>query len=142
MTACAIRAVRGQATRASARSPGRDLAELAADEAAIASGGAGHLAGALLRFDELEGSGVVGIHPERVEHLLGAPSRWKLPRAAVLRALLTLVALSALVLSAPAVLGGARPSLVQLAAQSCMLAMVLALAALRLLGRRAIVANR
>ena len=123
-----------------------DLAELAADEAAIASGGADHLAGALLRFDELGGPGVVGIHPERVDHLLGSPPRWKLPLVAVGSALLTLVAVSALVLSAPTMAGGARYSLVQLAAQSCMLAMVfgpiLALAGLGILGRRAIVAHR
>lgn len=123
-----------------------DLAELAADEAAIAAGGAGHLAAALLRFEELGGPGVVGIRAERVDHLLGSRSRWGLPVVAVAKALLTLFALVILLLIASTVAGGARHSLVQIAAQSCMLTTllgpILALGGLGILGRRALVANR
>ena len=60
------------------------LAELAADRAAAASqrGDAGALAGALLAFERADPA-VVGIEPERADHLLGEPPRWGLPVALV-----------------------------------------------------------
>ena len=56
-----------------------DLAEMAADEAAVrATGGPGPLAAAMLRFDEHSPAGVVGIATERVDQLLGQRPRWEL----------------------------------------------------------------
>lgn len=55
-----------------------DLAELAADEAAVAQAGRQPLASALLSFSEhKKPDTVVGIAPERVDHLGGAPARWR-----------------------------------------------------------------
>lgn len=58
-----------------------DVAELSADRAAVhASAGAeAPLASALLAFDDSAPPGVSGISPERVDSLLGQPSRWRLP---------------------------------------------------------------
>src|SRR3954451_10897613 len=56
------------------------LAELSADEAAIArSGDPAPLAAAMLHFGEMADAAVVGISPERVDHLLGARPAWRLP---------------------------------------------------------------
>jgi hypothetical protein len=60
-----------------------DLAELSADEAALerTGGDPGPLASAMLRFGGA-GAGdpaIVGIAPERVDHLLGATPEWRLP---------------------------------------------------------------
>ena len=60
------------------------LAELAADEAAVRrhEGDTKPLAAALLAFDAREASSaVVGIAPERIDHLLGERTRWELPIA-------------------------------------------------------------
>jgi Zn-dependent protease with chaperone function len=60
------------------------LLELGADDAAVAAyrGDAAPLAAAMLVFDEAASpAGAVGIAPERVEHLLGTPLAWRLPRA-------------------------------------------------------------
>jgi hypothetical protein len=123
------------------------LAELAADEAALAAvGDPSHLAAALLQFGETSADGVVGIDPERVDHLLGSSPGWRVPAAAIFGALLTLAALVALVFGTAASNTLARTSLAQLAAQSCMLVMtaapVLAVAGLGLLGRRTISRSR
>jgi len=58
-----------------------DLAELRADRAAVLASEAGEapLASALLAFDESAVPGVSGISPERVDSLLGEPTRWCLP---------------------------------------------------------------
>jgi hypothetical protein len=54
------------------------LAELAADEAAVNHAGTQPLASALLSFGEHRTSAaVVGIAPERVDHLGGEPARWR-----------------------------------------------------------------
>jgi hypothetical protein len=57
------------------------LAELSADEAAIRSlhGDPAPLASAMLTFGEAADPAVVGIAPERVDHLLGAAPGWGLP---------------------------------------------------------------
>ena len=74
-----------------------ELAEIAADEAAVrSSGGPGPLAAAMLRFDEHAVPGTVGIAPERVEHLLGARPRWQLPPSLLAAGALSLVAVLAL----------------------------------------------
>lgn len=104
----------------------RALAELAADEAAITRGAhRTSLAAALLAFAESPPTtaGVVGIAPERVDHLLGQSPRWQLPAALLSAALVTLAALAAITLTlmqaAPQGLGIAA-----LGAQTCMIAMV------------------
>ena len=58
------------------------LAELAADRAAlrVLRGDAAPLASALLAFERADPA-VVGIAPERVDHLLGEAPRWELPSA-------------------------------------------------------------
>jgi Zn-dependent protease with chaperone function len=102
------------------------LAEVAADEAAIAAvESPGTLASALLTFGERGApSVVVGIAPERVDHLLGSPPRWRLPRALLAA---SLVAAAALIVFAAAVSmsgSSADLNLPMLAARSCMLLMV------------------
>ncbi len=81
----------------------RALGELAADEAAVKTlRGRAPLASALLKFSEPEPSpaAVVGIDPERVDHLMGdgAAGRWRLPRILLGRSVLVLAAMSGLVL--------------------------------------------
>lgn len=103
----------------------RALAEMAADEAAVRRSGRRSLASALLRFGTSESPGVVvGIAPERIDHLLGTPPRWGTPLTVLLLSLLPAAAL--VVLAATVVKVGSPGSLdiVLLLAQSCMLAMV------------------
>jgi Zn-dependent protease with chaperone function len=74
------------------------LGELAADEAAVkAVDGRGPLASALLKFTESSGqpAAVVGLAPERVDHLMGDPdaTRWMLPASPLARSALALAAL-------------------------------------------------
>jgi Zn-dependent protease with chaperone function len=103
-----------------------DLAELAADRAALrASGGqVAPLASALLSL-EATNSAVVGIAPERVDHLMGDQTRWDLPLALLAGAAVTLGALVAVSvrLEATAEMTVNLPLLV---AQSCMLVMAVA----------------
>lgn len=58
-----------------------DIAELSADRAAVraSAGREAPLASALLVFDENAPPGTSGISPERVDSLLGQPTRWRLP---------------------------------------------------------------
>lgn len=123
------------------------LAELAADEAAVArSGSRKPLAGALLAFEASPNAAAVGIAPERVDHLLGERPRWELPLALLAGAALTLGGLLGLVARSAAGTGDASLELPAVVAQACMLAMtafpVLAGAALVLAARRALLARR
>lgn len=104
------------------------LAEMAADEAAVrALRDPAPLASALLRFGETSSPAVVvGIAPERVDHLLGAPARWELPLSLLVGGLVTVAGLAA---TAAAVAGSVAPgtiSMSALVAQACMTAMTLA----------------
>jgi len=99
------------------------LAELAADEAAVSRGGRRSLAAALLAFDEAPNAAVVGIAPERVDHLLGERPRWELPTALLLGAGLTVTGLVALVLQTAQATSHASVALPTLLAQACMVAM-------------------
>jgi Zn-dependent protease with chaperone function len=116
------------------------LAEVAADEAAVSRGGRQSLAAALLAFDETPNAAVVGIAPERVDHLLGERPRWQLPTALLLGAALTVAGLMALVLQTAQATSHASVALPALLAQACMVAMtvvpVLAGAAALLATRR------
>lgn len=84
------------------------LAELAADEAAVAAvGNRSILASALLTFGERSKPAVVvGIAPERVDHLLGQRARWQLPVPLIFGALATLAGLVAIGAAAAASSGG------------------------------------
>lgn len=106
----------------------RQLAELAADEAAARAHGSSILASALLRFGERSGEAapVVGIAPERVEHLLGEAPRWQLPLSLLGGSLVMVAGLVGLVLTAPMLLASESVGLAAVLAQSCMLAMLLA----------------
>ncbi len=119
-----------------------ELAEIAADQAALdAVDDPSHLAAALLQFGDCEAPGVVGIDPERVDHLLGSAPSWEMPASVIASTLLTVAALLALVVTTAAT-AASQTSLAQLAAQSCMIAMtagpVIALAGLTFVGRRTI----
>jgi Zn-dependent protease with chaperone function len=76
-----------------------ELAEVAADAAAVRHcGDRGALAGALLQMGQPAGPEVVGIAPERVDHLLGeCTAARELPRVLLLGGLVTVGALVALV---------------------------------------------
>jgi hypothetical protein len=75
-----------------------DLAELSADEAAVRrfGGDPAPLAAAMLHFDGAADEAVVGIAPERVDHLLGAMPAWRLPVALLACALLVIAAVALL----------------------------------------------
>jgi Zn-dependent protease with chaperone function len=117
----------------------RALAELAADSAAVRATGAEPLASALLRFERADPA-VVGIAPERVDHLLGARPAWELSLALVAWSVAVLTAIGALALR----LADAAASPLDLplvAAQSCMLLMAilpLMLGASAILGARSL----
>jgi Zn-dependent protease with chaperone function len=118
------------------------LAELAADEAAVSRAGPRPLAAALLAFDETPNAAVVGIAPERVDHLLGERPSWELPTVLLLAAGLTVAGLVALVLQTAQATSQASVALPALLAQACMVAMtvtpVLVCAAALLASRRAL----
>ena len=101
------------------------LAELAADEAAIAAvGSRSALASALLTFGERPGSQVVvGIAPERVDHLLGERPRWEVPISLFAGAALTLGGLGAIGAAAASSSGATGMSLPFVLAQLCTVAM-------------------
>lgn len=116
----------------------RQLAEIAADEAAlVACGDPSPLAAALLRFEESGAPGVVGIAPERVDHLLGAPSRWNLGRGPMAAALVVIVVLG--LAAATIARSTGQVQLAVLGARSCMFVMLttpaVALAAVALAAR-------
>jgi hypothetical protein len=99
------------------------LAELAADEAAVRRVGRPALAAALLVFDETPNAALVGIAPERVDHLLGRPARWEVPAALLAGGAVTLAGLVALTLRTAGATGEASVPMPGLLAQACMVAM-------------------
>lgn len=101
------------------------LAELAADEAAMAVGAdRGSLAAALLVFAEGP-TGVVGIAPERVDQLLGESPRWELPVSLLAGALVTLAGLAGIAMTLAQTASPGGMSVAALSAQACMIAMVM-----------------
>jgi hypothetical protein len=79
------------------------LGELAADEEAVSrAAGRGALASAIVKFDDatMRGATVVGVAPERVDHLMGDPDArgWRLPRASARWGAVALLALGGLFL--------------------------------------------
>jgi peptidase M48-like protein len=112
------------------------LAELAADEAAARETDAATLASALLAFGEDPARGVVvGVSPERVDHLLGERPRWRVPLAALSLAACALAFVAA-VLVASASWPGHELSGTVLLAQLCATAPLSVPAALLLARRR------
>lgn len=100
-----------------------DLAEQRADQAAVraSSGDSGPLASALLTFDAAAPTGVAGISPERVDSLLGQPSRWRLPTPLIALSLATLCTLVVVVWRASAAASAhATFNLPVLSSQPCM----------------------
>jgi len=104
----------------------RQLAELAADEAATEAEGTAALASALLIFGERGGvaAPAVGIAPERVDHLAGESPGWQLPLSVFSGSLITLGALLGLIFTAPAVVGSGSLSAAALLSELCMVGMV------------------
>jgi len=101
------------------------LAELAADEAAISgTGDRSALAAALMTFAATPSSGVVGIAPERVDHLLGERPRWQLSASLLTGALVTLAGLLAGTVTLAQATDPGGLSVAVLSAQACMIAMV------------------
>lgn len=101
------------------------LAELAADEAAVREHGRATLAAALLSFGETRNPAVVvGVAPERIDHLLGrAPGR-ELPISLLLGSAVAIGALVGAAMTARALTSAADFNVPLLLAQSCMLAIV------------------
>jgi hypothetical protein len=100
------------------------LTELAADEAAMSRGAdLRSLAAALLAFAEGP-TGVVGIAPERVDHLLGERPRWELPVSLLAGALVTLAGLGAIAMTLAHTAASGGVSVAALSAQACMIAML------------------
>jgi hypothetical protein len=101
------------------------LAELAADEAAVREHDRSTLAAALLSFGEARNpAGVVGIAPERVDHLLGRPPRWELPVSLLLGSAVAIGGLVGAAITARALTSAAELNVPLLVAQSCMLVML------------------
>lgn len=102
------------------------LAELAADRAAVRASrdDAAPLASALLSFEAADPA-VVGIAPERVDHLMGERSPWQLPAALLAWALVAVTALVVVALRLQAAGATVELNLPLLVAQSCMLLMAL-----------------
>jgi len=110
------------------------LAEVAADEAATRAAGPSTLASALLVFSGSAGPElVVGIAPERVDHLLGDRPRWELPASLFLGASVSLAGLLAAIVAVLA-FAGARVDVAMFLAQSCMLLMCAAAVAAAAVG--------
>ena len=124
----------------------QELAELAADEAAVTALGSGSaLAAAILQFEDGGTDGAVGVAAERVDHLLGSPPRWGVPLPVLAASVLTVGGLVAVTLLSGSAASG-RTSLGAIAEQLCMITMagapVLAIVALAIIGRRALFARR
>lgn len=115
-----------------------ELAELAADEAAVRAAGSPGLASALLKLGSSDHPEVtVALAPERVDHLCGAPTRWRLEPPVLALSLLAVTGISAAALLVSATAGGTRVDVLAVVAQSCMALMfALAVAAVGALWRR------
>jgi Mn2+/Fe2+ NRAMP family transporter len=98
---------------------------LAADAAAVSHqhGDPQPLAAALLAFDDRASSAVVAIAPERVDHLLGERTRWELPVALLVWAIVAVLAISVVTLRTAQATDHAMVSLPLVAAQLCMVMM-------------------
>lgn len=98
------------------------LAELAADEAAVKTRGPQPLASALVAFERSDPA-VVGIAPERVDHLLGMRPRWDIPIALIAWTVVLLTVVAVVALRLDAAMGQAALNVPLFAAQACMISM-------------------
>jgi hypothetical protein len=121
------------------------LAEIGADEAALAPGPERRsaLARAMLSFTESPATASgVGIDPDRIDHLLGEPPRWRFPAGLVVAALASIGLVAAVaVLAGDEAAGTASLAPPFLSAQPCIVVLALipaalALAAVSLVRRR------
>jgi Zn-dependent protease with chaperone function len=105
-----------------------ELTEVAADEAATSAVDGRAFASALLAFGERRGAAgaVVGIAPERIDHLLGRGPGWQLPLSIVIGFALTIAALWGLILTVPALIERESVDLAMLLAEACMVGMAMA----------------
>ena len=120
------------------------LAEMAADSAAVRTGGAQPLASALLTFEAADPA-VVGIAPERVDHLLGERPAWQLPVALLAWSVTALTVVAAIATRLDAAQHGPALNVPLLAAQACMLLMAAApmvFGGIGILGTRRALARR
>jgi len=121
------------------------LAEVAADQAAVrTAGGRAPLASALLTFESADPA-VVGIAPERVDHLLGDNPPWRLPAVLLAWTLVGLTAAGVLALRLDQAAAHSQLSLPLVVAQACMLLMAvvpLMLGGGALLGARRLLSRR
>lgn len=116
-----------------------ELAELAADDAAIqATGDRAALASALLAFDDDRGIGTDAM-PERVDHLCGDRARWRASLSMLGGSLATLATAGALITLLAAQAGPASVPLFEVAAHASLLIVLAALvtAGMTWLARRA-----
>ena len=115
-----------------------ELAELAADEAAVRVAGSPALASALLKLGARDDSeAAVALAAERVDHLCGAPTRWRLEPRTLLLSLLGVAGITSLAALAGVAVGGVRVEALAVLSQSCMVLMLaVALAAAVSLWRR------
>ena len=100
------------------------LAEVAADEAALRVGGRRTLASALLAFGQGPNPGVVGIAPERVQHLLGRGREWRLPAPVVAASLLAPTGVVALAIGTASAAGDSTVGLAPLLMDGCRAAVI------------------
>ena len=105
----------------------RQLAEVAADAAAINAGGTAPLASALLRFSDRPAAAKsgIGITAERVEHLLGEPPPLRLPLAALAGSLAAVAGLLAVAIAGPAWVPAGSVSLATMLTETCTAVIVL-----------------
>jgi Zn-dependent protease with chaperone function len=104
------------------------LSELSADEAAVLTPGVERsaLASAMLGFSEEAGAHGAGIDPERVDHLLGETTQWRLPLALCLAVGIALAVFVTLaVLAASVAAGTATLAPPFLSSQPCILVLAM-----------------
>jgi len=102
-----------------------ELAELAADEAAVRAAGSAALASALLKLGASDHPhATVALAPERVDHLCGAPTRWRLETRTLVLSLVGVVGLAGAALFAGVMAGGVRVEVLSVVVQSCMALML------------------
>lgn len=99
------------------------LAELAADEQAIATAGVRPLASALATFDA-HGGPLAAVSPERVDHLLGARHAWDLSPMALIGSLWSIAGVTALAVAASTLVGTNHVTLIGLASTACGVAII------------------
>jgi hypothetical protein len=99
------------------------LAEIGADEAAVATAGGDRsmLASAMLGFSEASDDEAIGLDPERIDYLLGEGPRWRFPLALCLAIGFALAAVLGFAVLAGQASGSATLALPFVSARPCIL---------------------